>query len=58
MDAAFSLLISAGIVALGLWVVIGTVATDSPWGWTLLGILTVTVGSISLYDSVREVKVA
>ena len=48
MNAAFSLSISVGILALGVWIVAGTIAAGSPLGWMLLGLLTVIVGSISL----------
>jgi hypothetical protein len=58
MNAAFSLSISVGILALGVWIVAGTIAAGSPLGWMLLGLLTVIVGSISLYEAIREVKIA
>ena len=58
MDAAFSFLISIGIIAFGIWIVAGTIAAGSPLGWTLMGLLTVIVGSISLYDATRDVKTA
>jgi hypothetical protein len=58
MNAAFSFSISVGILALGVWNVAGTIAAGSPLGWTLLGLLSVIVGSISLYEAIREVKIA
>ena len=58
MDAAFSLLISAGIIAFGIWIVAGTIAAGSPLAWTLMGLLTVIVGSISLYQTIGDVKIA
>ena len=57
MNAAFSLSISVGIVALGVWIAAGTIAAGSPLGWMPLGLLTVIVGSISLYEAIREVKI-
>jgi hypothetical protein len=54
MDAAFSFLISIGIIAFGVWIVAATIATGS----TLLGLLTVVVGSISLYQATRDFKIA
>jgi hypothetical protein len=57
MDAAFSFLISVGIIAFGIWIVAGTIAAGSP-SWTLMGLLTVIVGSISLYQATRDVKIA
>ncbi len=58
MDAAFSFLISAGIIAFGIWIVAGTIAAGSPLAWTLMGLLTVIVGSISLYQAIGDVKIA
>ncbi len=54
MDTVLSLLISVGIIAFGVWIVAGTLAAGSPLAWTLMGLLTVIVGLISLYGSVRE----
>ena len=58
MDAAFSFLISIGIVAFGVWIVAGSIAAVSPLAWPLMGLLTVIVGSISLYQATRDVKIA
>jgi hypothetical protein len=58
MDATLSFLISAGIIAFGIWIVAGTVATGSPLTWTLMALLPVVVGSISLHRAVRGVKSA
>ena len=54
MDAAFSFLISIGIIAFGVWIVAATIAPGS----ALLGLLTVLVGSISLYQATRDFKIA
>jgi hypothetical protein len=40
MNAAFSFLISVGIIAFGLWITAGTIAAGSPLAWTLMGLLT------------------
>jgi hypothetical protein len=48
MDTVLSFLISAGIVAFGAWVVAGTIAAGWPLVWTLMGLLAVMVGLISL----------
>jgi hypothetical protein len=58
MNTAFSFLISVGIIAFGLWITAGTIAAGSPLAWTLMGLLTVIVGSISLYQATRDVKIA
>ena len=58
MDAAFSFLISVGIIAFGIWIVAGTIAAGSPLAWTLMGLLTVIVGSISHYQTTGDVKIA
>jgi hypothetical protein len=52
MDTVLSLLISAGIIAFGVWVVAETVTAG--WPWTLMGLLAVIVGLLSLYESVQE----
>jgi hypothetical protein len=54
MDTPLSLLISAGIIAFGVWVVVSTIAAG--WAWTLMGLLAVTVGLLSLYGSVRDAR--
>jgi hypothetical protein len=56
MDTVLSLLISVGIIAFGVWIVAGALAAGSPLAWTLMGLLTVIVGLISLYGSVREAR--
>jgi hypothetical protein len=56
MDTVLSLLISVGIIAFGVWIVVGTLAAGSPLAWTLMGLLTVIDGLISLYGSVREAR--
>jgi len=58
MDTALSYLISAGIIAFGVWIVAGTVTAGSPMAWTLTGLLPMVVGSVSLYQVVRDVKTA
>ena len=55
MDAAFSFLTSAGIIAFGIWIVAGTIAAGSPLAWTLMGLLTVIVGSFSHYQTFGDV---
>ncbi len=58
MNAAFSFLISVGIIAFGICIIAGTIAAGSPLAWTLMGLLTAIVGSISLYLATRDVKIA
>jgi uncharacterized membrane protein YdbT with pleckstrin-like domain len=53
MDAAFSFLISIGIIAFGIWIFAAT-----PLAWALMGILTVIVGSISICQATRDFKIA
>jgi len=57
MDAAFSFLISVGIVVFGIWIAAGTIAAGSPLAWALMGLLTFIVGSISLYEATRDLKI-
>jgi hypothetical protein len=58
MDRALSLLISAGIAAFGVWIIGYTMASGSPLGWTLMGILSLVLGSISLYQAIAEARLA
>jgi hypothetical protein len=58
MDRALSLLISAGIAAFGVWIIGYTMASGSPLGWTLMGILSLMLGSISLYQAIGEARIA
>jgi hypothetical protein len=58
MNAAFSLLISIGIIAFGIWIVAGPIVAGLPLAWALMGLLTVIVGSISLYQATRDLKIA
>lgn len=56
MDKALSLLISAGIAAFGVLIVGYTMASGSPLGWTFMGILSIILGSISLYQAIGEAR--
>jgi uncharacterized membrane protein YjjP (DUF1212 family) len=58
MNAAFSFQISIGIIAFGIWIAAGTIGGSSPLAWALMGLLTVIVGSISLYQAIRDLKIA
>jgi hypothetical protein len=58
MNAVLSFLISAGIIAFGLWAITYSIAAGSPLGFTLMGILPVAIGSISLYGAICEAKLA
>ena len=51
VDMVLSFLISAGIIAFGVWVVAVTITAG--WPWTLMGLLAVIVGLLSLYGSIR-----
>jgi len=54
MDTVLALLISAGIIAFGVWVVAETITAG--WPWTLMGLLAVIVGLLSLYQSFEEAE--
>ena len=58
MNAAFSFPISIGIIAFGIWIAPGTIGGSSPLVWALMGLLTAIVGSISLYQAIRDLKIA
>jgi hypothetical protein len=54
MDTVLSFLISAGIIAFGVWVVAGTIAAG--WPWTLMGLLAVIVGLLSFMRAFRDAR--
>jgi hypothetical protein len=56
MDMVLSFLISGGIIAFGVWVVVGTITAGWPLARTLMGLLAVIVGLLSLYGSVRDAR--
>ena len=56
MDTVLSFLISAGIIAFGIWIVAGTIAAGAPLTWIFMGLLPVLVGSVSLYEAARDAK--
>ncbi len=58
MNDAFSLSISVGIIAFGVWIAAGTIGAGSPLAWMLMGLLPVIIGTISLCLAIREVKIA
>ena len=58
MNDAFSLSISVGIIAFGIWIAAGTIGAGSPLAWMLMGLLPVIIGTISLCLAIREVKIA
>jgi hypothetical protein len=58
MNAAFSFPISIGIIAFGIWIAAGTIGGSSPLSWALMGWLPVIVGSTSLYQAIRDLKIA
>jgi len=45
-------------VAFGIWIAAGTIGGSSPLAWALMGLLIVMVGSISLYQAIRDLKIA
>jgi hypothetical protein len=56
MNAVLSFLISAGIIAFGLWTITCSLEAGLPIGFTLMGILPVAIGSVSFYESIREIR--
>jgi hypothetical protein len=56
MNALLSFLISAGIIAFGLWAITCAIKAGLPIGFTLIGTLAVAIGSVSFYESIREAR--
>jgi hypothetical protein len=52
-ETALAYLISVGIAAYGIWIVAGTLSAGSPLPWTLAGLATVTIGSLSLFEQIK-----
>ncbi len=53
MDKVLPLLISAGIIAFGDWVVVATIAKGSSFVWTLMALFPLLTGFISFYESTK-----
>ena len=58
MNTVLAFLISAGIIAFGLWVITCSIETGAPVGFPFMGILPVAIGSLSFYDAICEAKLA
>jgi hypothetical protein len=58
MDRVLSLLISVGIAAFGVWIIGYPITSGSALGWTLMGLLSVILGLTSLYQAIREARLA
>jgi hypothetical protein len=56
MDAAFSYLISVGLIAFGVWIAAAKAGSGSLLVWTLVGLIPVVVGLISLFSEIRNDK--
>jgi hypothetical protein len=54
MDTVLSVLISVGIVAFGVWTVAGAIGPHLTW--SLIGLLPILVGLLSLIQTVRNAK--
>ena len=58
MNAILSFLISAGIIAFGLWIIFYGIEAGAALDFPLMGILPVAIGSISLYGIICELRPA
>jgi NhaP-type Na+/H+ or K+/H+ antiporter len=56
MDTALSYLISVGLIAFGVWIVVvaAKAAPGSLLVWTLVGLIPVVIGLISLFSEIRN----
>ena len=48
------MVVSAGIIAFGVGVVVGTITAGWPFAWTIMGLFPILVGTLSLRGSVRD----
>jgi hypothetical protein len=53
MDKVLSLLVSVGIIAMGDWAVVATIAKGSPFVWTLIALFPLLIGFIGFYESIK-----
>jgi hypothetical protein len=53
MDKVLSLLISLGIIAMGDWVAVATIAEGSPFVWTVMALFPLLIGFISFLESIK-----
>jgi hypothetical protein len=53
VDRALAHLVSAGIVAFGVWTIMHAMGSGAPLAWTLLGILPLLVGLVSVYHETK-----
>jgi hypothetical protein len=58
MNIVLSFLISAGIIAFGLWALANSIDAGASVGLTLMSMVPVVIGSISFYDACREARLA
>jgi hypothetical protein len=58
MNSILSFLISAAIIAFGLWMLTYAIEAGLPVGFPLMGILPAAIGSISFYGAICETKLA
>jgi hypothetical protein len=55
-ETAVAYLISLGIAAWGICIVVGTIAAGSALAWTIAGLVTVAIGSFSFFQLFAHVK--
>jgi hypothetical protein len=54
MDKVLSFVVSVGIVAFGIWIVVSAIKAGAPLTWTAMGLLPIFVGSVSLYGAAKD----
>ncbi len=52
-ETTVAYLISLGIAACGIWIVAGTIAADSALAWTIMGLMTFSIGAFSIFQLVH-----
>jgi hypothetical protein len=58
LETAVAYLISIGIIAGGIWILTETLASGSPLVGTLAGLVTVAIGSFSLFQQITVSRAA
>jgi hypothetical protein len=53
METTVAYLISVVIIACGIGIVAGTLAASQPLAWTVAGLATIAIGSLSLFLEIK-----
>jgi hypothetical protein len=60
MDTLVSYLISLGLIAFGIWIIVAVAkaTSGSLWVWTVVGLIPVVVGLFSLFSETQADRIS